>query len=189
MYTIVLAAALTTGNTTPGADIYQDIRDLKQEVEELRRGQRRFRDEELKLIIAALRQKITDEKLDELRRDILGLSYDRVIVGPRAALLERGVRPLLSPSAGAASLEPIDQRTVISLQMPAGARLAVNDQDIPVRTATPAFITPPLEPGKDYSYDFKVTTTEDGKTVTRTKRVTVRAGGLVRLNYEDMEAR
>jgi uncharacterized protein (TIGR03000 family) len=185
MYTIVLAAALTTGNATPGADIYQDIRDLRREVEELRQGQNRLRDEELKLIIAALRQKLTDEKLDELRRDILGLRHGRVIPGT-GALLERGVRP---PQSGAASLEPIDQRSVISLQMPPGARLAVNDQDIAARTTNPMFITPPLEPGKDYSYDFKVTATQDGKPVTRTKRVTVRPGELVRLNYEDMEAR
>ncbi|HEY7153934.1 MAG TPA: TIGR03000 domain-containing protein [Gemmataceae bacterium] len=188
MYTIVLAAALTTGNATPGADIYQDIRDIKKEVEELRQGQRRLRDDELKLVIAGLRQKITDEKLDELRRDVLGLRYEGVIAGPRA-IVGMGVRPLLLPQTGAASLEPIDQRTVISLQMPAGARLVVNDQDIAVRTATPTFITPPLEPGKDYSYDFKITVSEDGKTVTRTKRVTVRPGGVVRLNYEDMEAR
>jgi uncharacterized protein (TIGR03000 family) len=184
MYTIVLAAALTTGNATPGADIYQDIRDLKKEVEELRQGQNQLRDEELKLIIAGLRQKLTDEKLDELRRDILGLRHGRVIPGV-GALLEMGVRP----RSGAASLEPIDQRSVISLQMPPGARLVVNDQDIVARTTNPMFITPPLEPGKDYSYDFKVTVTQDGKAVTRSKRVTVRPGELVRLSYEDMEAR
>ncbi len=182
MYTMVLAAVLTTGNAAPGADIYADIRDLKKEVQELKRGQTQLRDDELKLVIASLRQKLTDEKLDELRRDIRTLRYEEMIAGV-------GVAPLPLPTPRTASLEPIGQRTVISMQVPAGATFSVNNMDIPLRTATPVFITPPLEPGRDYFYDVKITAVEDGKTVTRTKRVTIRAGEVVQLNYADMEVR
>ena len=169
MYTIVLAAALTTGNAAPGADIYQDIRDIKREVAELRKGQRELEMEGLKLVIAGLRERITDEKLAELRRDIQVLRYDEVV-------------------PGAAGLTPLVGRAVVSLKVPAGATFYVNDQPVTLTSTTPTFITPPLEPGRDYVYDFKVTATEDGKTVTRVKRVTVRAGGLVRVNYEDLVA-
>src|SRR6516164_3437979 len=106
MYTIVLAAVLTTGNAVPGTDIYEDIRDLKREVEGLRKDQSQFRAEALKLVIAGLRQKLTDEKLDELRRDIRDLKYEEVLVP--------GVVPLHMP--GVASLEPVGNRAVISLQ-------------------------------------------------------------------------
>jgi uncharacterized protein (TIGR03000 family) len=182
MYTIVLAAALTAGNAAPGADIYEDIRDIKREVKELRRGQAEFELEGLKLVIAGLRQRLTDEKLDELRRDIQVLRYEEVVPG-----MVPGAAPL--PMPGAAGLMPVVGRSVVSLKVPAGASFFVNDQAITLTSTTPTFITPPLEPGRDYVYDFRVTTTEDGKTVTRIKRVTVRAGGLVRLSYEDMEAR
>jgi uncharacterized protein (TIGR03000 family) len=180
MYTIVLAAALTTGNAAPGADVYQDIRDIKREVEELRKGQRELEAEGLKLVIAGLRERITDEKLAELRRDIQVLRYEEAVPGAVAAV------PLPMPSA--TGLTPLVGRTVVSLKVPAGASFYVNDQPVTLTSTTPTFITPPLEPGRDYVYDFKVTATEDGKTVTRVKRVTVRAGGLVRVNYEEMEA-
>ena len=182
MYTIVLAAVLTTGNAAPAADIYEDIRDLKREVEGLRKDQSQFRAEALKLVIAGLRQKLTDEKLDELRRDIRDLKNEEVVVPGGVA----GVVPLRMP--GVASLEPVGNRAVISLQVPAGATFYVNDKEVALLTTNPTFITPPIEPGKDYFYDFKVTVTEDGKAVTRTKRVKVRAGGVVPLNYADMEA-
>jgi uncharacterized protein (TIGR03000 family) len=182
MYTIVLAAALTAGNAAPGADIYEDIRDIKKEVKELRKGQAEIEVEGLKLIIAGLRQRITDEKLDELRRDIQILRYEEVVPG-----VAPGAVPM--PMPGVAALTPVVGRTVVSLKVPAGAKFFVNDQPIALTTTTPTFITPPLAPGRDYVYDFRVTAVEDGKTITRVKRVTVRAGGLVRVNYEDMEAR
>jgi uncharacterized protein (TIGR03000 family) len=194
MYTIVLAAVLSTGPTAPAADIYEDIRDIKREVEELRQGQSQIQAEGLKLVIAGLRQKLTDEKLDELRRDIRTLQNEELT--PHAL---RGLLPLwlhhhlhgaVHPHMpGAARLEPVGHRSVVSLQVPAGATFTANGEQIPLDSANPTFITPPLEPGRDYFYDLKVDVTQDGKTVTKTKRVPVRAGGLVRVNYDDMEAR
>jgi uncharacterized protein (TIGR03000 family) len=131
-----------------------------------------------KLLIAELRQRLTDEKLDELRRDIRTLKYEKVITG---------VAPLPLHMPGAASLEPIGSRTVVSVQVPAGATFYVNDKEIALPTTNPTFLTPPLAPGKDYFYDFKITAKQDGKTVTRTQRGTVQSGGIVRLNYADME--
>jgi len=178
MYTIVLAAALTAGNAAPGADIYEDIRDIKKEVEELRQGQKQFEVEGLKLVIAGLRQRLTDEKLDELRRDLRDLKYEEMVPG---------AVPL--PMPGVAGLTPLTGRTVVTLRVPAGATFFVNDRQIALNSTNPSFLTPPLDPGRDYFYDFKISYVQDGKTVTRVKRVTVRSGGLVRVNYEDMEVR
>ncbi|HWG42933.1 MAG TPA: TIGR03000 domain-containing protein [Gemmataceae bacterium] len=172
MYTIVLAAFLTTGNAAPGQDIREDIRELQKSIDEVRKEQAIFRFEELKQTIAGLRQRLLDEKLDELRRDIRDLRYEE---------MGYGVLPAPVP------LMPSAQRATISLQVPAGAVFFANDREISLLSPAVSFVTPPLEPGRDYYYDFKVNVLQDGKTITRIKRVTVRAGAVVRLGYEDME--
>ena len=57
-----------------------------------------------------------------------------------------------------------------------GATLYVDGQRVPLTGATQSFNTPTLEPGKDYYYTMKAIAVRDGKTVTQTKRITVRAG-------------
>jgi uncharacterized protein (TIGR03000 family) len=170
MYPIVLAALLATGDAAPAADIYEDVRDLKKMVEELKKDQTQFRTEALKMMIAGLQHRLLDEKIDEVRRDLLDLRIGRMGFA-------------WAPAA------PFSQRARLTLQVPAGASLVVNDQEIALPSPNPEFITPPLEPGRDYYYDCKVTVVRDGKAVTRTKRVTVRAGATTRLNYEEMEGR
>jgi len=171
MYTIVLAAFLTTGSAAPAQDIREDIRDLQKSIDDVRKEQEASRLDEMKQIIAGLRQRLLSEKLDELRRDIREIRYE-----------EEGFGVLPPP------LMPSGPRATISLQLPVGAVLFANDRAIPLLSSTGSFVTPPLEPGKDYYYDFKVNVLQDGKTVTRIKRVTVHAGEVVRLGYEDMEA-
>jgi uncharacterized protein (TIGR03000 family) len=173
MYSIVLATVLTAGNAAPAADVYQDLRYLKRSVAQLREEQSDMRIEELKLLIAGLRQRITDEKLDELGRDIRQLQREEVYYEYRAL-------PLPMPSA-------VVSRATIAVEVPAGATFIVNKQEVPVPAVNSTFVTPPLEPNKDYFYDCKVTLVQDGKTITKIKRVKVRAGAVVRLTYEDME--
>jgi len=169
MYSVVLAAVLTTGATAPGWETFDDIRDLKNAVEELRKGQEKQRAEALKQTIADLRQRLLEQKLDELRWAVGalgGLPYP-VPVMPRAE------------TAG---------RATVQLQVPAGATVTVNGKGIPVPSPSGTYATPVLEPGRDYYYDFKVTVPADGKVAVRTKRVIVRADVVVRVAYEDMEA-
>jgi uncharacterized protein (TIGR03000 family) len=176
MYTIVLATLLSTGNTAPAADIYEDIRDLKRTVEEIKANQTQFRMEELKSTIADLRQRLMDEKLDELRRDVWDLRLEE---NGREMAVELPVMPHPSSS------EP---RGLLRLRLPAGASFVANDKEITLPSPNASFVTPPLEPGKDYYYDCKVTVNRDGKSVTRVKRVTVRAGAVARLDYDAMES-
>ncbi len=175
MYTIVLAMALAPGNVAPAADIEADIRDLRRSIVQLREDQTDTRIEELKLVIGGLRQQITDEKLDELRRDIRALRQVEFVPGPAMVL----PAPTVVTTAN---------RATVAVEIPAGATFVINDQQVPVPAANPTFVTPPLEPGRDYFYDCKVTVNRDGKTVTKTKRVKVHAGETVQINYEDMEA-
>jgi uncharacterized protein (TIGR03000 family) len=174
MYSIVLATVLATGNAAPAADIYADIQDLKKSVAELRQEQTDARIDELKLVIARLRERITDEKLDEIRRDVRLLQREEVVYGAVALPM-----PIAAPAV---------TRATITVKIPAGATFVVNDKEIPVPAVNPTFVTPPLEPGKDYFYNCTVKVVEDGKTVTKVKRVKIHAGELVQINYEDMEA-
>jgi uncharacterized protein (TIGR03000 family) len=176
MYTIVLAMALAPGSAAPAADIEMDLRDLKRSVAQLREEQTDARVEELKLVIAGLRQQITDEKLDELRRDIRALRRVEEFVPGGAVAFPM---PAVVTTAN---------RATVAVEIPTGANFVVNDQQVLVPAVNPTFVTPPLEPGRDYFYDCKVTVNRDGKTVTKTKRVKVHAGEAVRINYEDMEA-
>jgi uncharacterized protein (TIGR03000 family) len=80
-------------------------------------------------------------------------------------------------------------RATVAVEIPSGATFTINSHEINVPPADSVFVTPPLEPGKDYFYDCKVTVSRDGKNVTKTKRFRVHAGEVVRINYEDMESR
>jgi len=174
MYSIVLAAFLATGNAAPGQDVREDIKDLQKSIEEMRKAQTESRFEEMKQTIAALRQRLIEEELAELRRDIRNL--------------QPWGRPYGMPPSPV-PIMPFAQRATISLQVPPGAMLFVNDKEIALPSPNPSFVTPALETGRDYYYDFKVTVLQDGKSVTRIKRVVVRAGAVVALAYEDMEVR
>jgi len=64
----------------------------------------------------------------------------------------------------------------IVVQMPAGAKLSINQKACQGSSSTRTFVSPPLEPGKDYYYTFKAEVVRDSETVTATQRVAVRAG-------------
>jgi uncharacterized protein (TIGR03000 family) len=48
------------------------------------------------------------------------------------------------------------------------------------------FQTPLLEPGQLYYYDLRAEVERDGKTITRTQRVIVRAGAVTRAAFNDL---
>jgi uncharacterized protein (TIGR03000 family) len=178
MYSIVLALALAPGNAAP-ADINTDISDLKRGIAELREEQTQARVDELKLVIGSLRQRITDDKLDEIRRDLHILHHEEAMMHMHAHS-----RAFYMPSA-----DPGLHRATVAVNIPAGAAFTLNNHEIYVPAVDPVFYTPPLEPGKDFFYECKVTVSRDGKNVTKAKRVRVRAGEIVQINYEDMESR
>jgi uncharacterized protein (TIGR03000 family) len=64
----------------------------------------------------------------------------------------------------------------IVVQMPAEARLIINQKACKGSSSTRTFVSPALEPGKDYYYTFKAEIVRAGETVTATQRIAVRAG-------------
>ena len=64
----------------------------------------------------------------------------------------------------------------ISVSLPADARLMVDGIATRAASATRSFVTPALEAGKDYQYTLLAEVVRDGKTLSASEVVTVRAG-------------
>jgi uncharacterized protein (TIGR03000 family) len=74
----------------------------------------------------------------------------------------------------------------VVVKAPAGVRLTVNDQPTALSKTEETFTTPRLQPGLPYSYVFKAEAVREGKPITVTRRVTVRAGEESRVDLTDM---
>ncbi len=184
MLSTVLAAGLTAqGWDGSGDGVRRSIEDLKRAVEQLRKQQHEQQVDELKQKISELRSEKTEQKIDALRRAVEGHHRHHPWMQywhhghhghhghwmPRAA----GARP---------------NRAVVAVSVPPGATLFANDKEIPVAHPGGEFLTPELERGRTYYYDFRVRVSREGKVETRTKRVSVSPGSVARLAYEDMTA-
>jgi uncharacterized protein (TIGR03000 family) len=67
-------------------------------------------------------------------------------------------------------------RAVLKVEVAADARLYINGQLMQTGSAERAFDTPPLEKGKTYHYTLRAEMVREGRTVSSTRRVAVRAG-------------
>lgn len=97
-------------------------------------------------------------------------------------------------AAPAATLPPpkktsyLGNAAAVVVQAPLDVTITVNGQATN-RTATEqTFTSPALEPGETYAYLFRAEATRNGRTVTRTQRVSVRAGEESRVDFTDMNS-
>jgi uncharacterized protein (TIGR03000 family) len=77
-------------------------------------------------------------------------------------------------------------RARLIVELPAGAKLYIDDNPIPVTAGRRAFQTPALDRTQTYYYEVRAEVMRDGKPVRETKRVIVRAGEVVRANFRDL---
>jgi uncharacterized protein (TIGR03000 family) len=76
---------------------------------------------------------------------------------------------------GAGSYAPTDNTAMIHLRVPGDATVWVEGERTQQTGTERDFVSPPLDPGKDYSYRIKARWTEDGKPIEKTKKVMVHA--------------
>ncbi len=76
-----------------------------------------------------------------------------------------------------------NREVLLNVSVPANAEVWVEGKKTAESSAFRQFISPPLAPGREYSYDIKVRWAEDGKEVTRSRHITVRAGDVVNLSF------
>ncbi|HXG08557.1 MAG TPA: TIGR03000 domain-containing protein [Gemmataceae bacterium] len=76
----------------------------------------------------------------------------------------------------------------IQVALAADARLYVDGEPVALTSTTQSFLTPQLEPGREYFYTFKAEAIRDGKTVSETRRVSFRAGEVTRVDFGPLNA-
>lgn len=89
--------------------------------------------------------------------------------------------------AGGSSSSVAPDRAKVIVQLPAGAKLFVDDQPIKTSADSQAFNTPRLERGQTYFYEVRAEVIRDGKTAVESKRVLVRAGQEVSVTFPKLE--
>jgi uncharacterized protein (TIGR03000 family) len=76
----------------------------------------------------------------------------------------------------------------VLVKVPANARLSVNGLPTAIKGSEQLFATPDLEAGRTYAYNFQVETVQDGKTVSRTRRLIVQAGQRTEVDLNEAQA-
>ena len=79
-------------------------------------------------------------------------------------------------TAAAADDKDEGQRATLRVRLPADAKLMVDGQETRQTGSLRRFYSPPLKPGANYHYNFEWTYRKNGDSVTRTKKIAVRAG-------------
>jgi uncharacterized protein (TIGR03000 family) len=79
-------------------------------------------------------------------------------------------------------------RAKLVVELPADAKLYVDDRPMRTTSEVRSFNTPVLEPGQTYYYELRAEVIRDGQPVTATKRVLLRAGEVVRARFAEMDA-
>ena len=87
---------------------------------------------------------------------------------------------------GKESLAPTKAKLIV--EVPADAKLYIDDQLMKTGSNLRVFSTPNLEAGQAYYYVVRAEVTRDGKKVEQTKRVIVRPGEEAKASFSDMEA-
>jgi uncharacterized protein (TIGR03000 family) len=93
-----------------------------------------------------------------------------------------GLPPPMKDGTGVA---PTRARLIVEL--PADAKLYIDGQAMKTTSALRSFNTPELEPGQLYYYEVKAEVLRDGKPVSQTKRVILKAGEVVRAGFTGMD--
>jgi uncharacterized protein (TIGR03000 family) len=90
--------------------------------------------------------------------------------------------------AGSDKKTALDTPAKLVVELPADAKLYVDDHLMKTSAARRAFNTPGLAQGQTYYYILRAEMEIDGKTVSETKRVLVRAGEEVKATFSELAA-
>jgi uncharacterized protein (TIGR03000 family) len=91
--------------------------------------------------------------------------------------------PSADYSYGAYAPSAPDNAAHLRVIVPTGAKVWFDNSATQQTGRVRFFESPPLTPGKDYSYDVRATWTENGKEVTRTRHVDIRANAKATVDF------
>jgi uncharacterized protein (TIGR03000 family) len=81
-----------------------------------------------------------------------------------------------------------DAPATLVVNLPAEAKLTIQDQPTTSQSAQRTFVSPPLKQGESYTYTLKAEMNRDGKPMMLTKEVLVQAGRLSEVNFDVSES-
>jgi len=76
-----------------------------------------------------------------------------------------------------------NRAVLLNVSVPASAEIWFEGKKTAQSGRRRQFISPPLIPGREYSYDVKARWTENGKEVTRTRHLVVQAGDVISVSF------
>jgi uncharacterized protein (TIGR03000 family) len=82
--------------------------------------------------------------------------------------------------------EEVLARAKVVIEVPADAKLYIDDQLMKTTSERREFRTPALKKGETYYYEVRAEVMRDGKPISETKKVVVRAGEEATANFKDM---
>lgn len=112
--------------------------------------------------------------------------YAPMYMSPATPGMQAVPAPELAP-------KPKEDKTSLSgkarliVEVPADAKLYIDDQLMKTASDRRVFNTPTLDQGQAYYYILRAEITRDGKTYTDTKQVVVRSGAEVQTNFNQLE--
>jgi uncharacterized protein (TIGR03000 family) len=91
--------------------------------------------------------------------------------------------PVFLPAPVPGLILPADTTVQLFIQVPENATVSIDGAATRQTGTTRQFASPPLAPGKEYSYEVRARWTAAGKTVEQTQNVTVRAGDRLNVTF------
>jgi uncharacterized protein (TIGR03000 family) len=89
------------------------------------------------------------------------------------------------PPAGLSETRTSPNQAQFVVRLPADARLVVEDREIPGTGPVRVFVSPPLEPGKDYIYDLAIELNRNGKVVRDQQSIRFQAGKTANVTFPE----
>ena len=94
-------------------------------------------------------------------------------------------KPKKKKTSGTETMAPAPAKMLIEL--PADAKLFIDDMPIKTASGVQRFDTPALEPDKVYFYMVRIEMMRDGQPLSETRRILVRAGQVARTEFKEFE--
>lgn len=129
---------------------------------------------------------------------IVSYAPPAIVVGPPTAVptippLPTAPAPMAPPvveesrTARAMSASAPNRATVV-VRVPADAKLYAEGRPLNLTGTERSFVSPALPAGQEFGYTFRVEYVRDGETISQSRRVSVRAGGTVAVEFADLLA-
>jgi uncharacterized protein (TIGR03000 family) len=115
-----------------------------------------------------------------------GYSNGRVTGYPSFVLPQAGTNYGNVSTSSAGEDSAVNRAVAIAVSVPADAEIWFDDAKTTQSGALRQFVSPPLTAGPAYFYELKARWTEDGKEVTRGRRVTVHAGDVIHVSFNSV---